>query len=471
MALDYSTSGGGFVKSKKWRSFKRSQFVQRMPDQSLDAQPSLLEFLALYKAAPKVRLHVQNAIKDERLPLEKVEIGKARLFSIIFFPYVVHIRHYSVPLLVHFYSAGFDLGIMSGINPHSRDFDRLVKRLSFARGVVFIDGDYSGFDYAIPESVGDVVFQFLADHFPPAYRPDVIAIGESLKVNINFLDRFSYVRRSGNCSGQPLTLLFNCVANKFLMYSAIFVWLEERNLPSSDCSTADRIDFIHDHVRDAYFGDDHILAVDPYLPITPQDLQLIFARWSIVYTSTSKTSEVVAKSRIEDVEFLKRKFWKNSFGIYVGVLFPFVIFESLLWRRQQKGATVQEASDAVFLSMFDEVALCGDPAIELFNAYVDFIYSEFFRCSRPPYSFPDRVHKTGLFSETSPQLFFDGFVDFHEPVDIQEGLSMIRFMNARVRSPQGAKALSSLEDKLSLRYSHETSLPTDDCQGQEYPSH
>lgn len=437
----------------------------------LEPKPLLVRSLDFYRGRTGVSLDVQNAIKDERLPLEKCAIGKGRLFSIIFFPYVAHIRQYSVPLLGHFFFTGFNLGIMSGINPHSLDFDRLVSHLTFAPDVSFIDGDYSGFDYAIPDSVGDAVFEYFAHHFPPQYYEEILEIGRSLKINRNFLDRYSYTRSTGNCSGQPLTLLYNCVANKFLMYSAIDQYLLSKGLPSPQAEQKDRLDFISDHMRDAYFGDDHILSVDSYIPITPTEIQSIFASWDIVYTSTSKTSVMTLKDNIEDVEFLKRKFWRNSYGNYVGILFPSVIFESLMWRRHQKGITVQATIDAVFSSMFDEVALMGEPAIRFFNVYVDFIYSIFFRCARPPYSFKDRVLTTGLFSATSPAFFFEGFVDYHAPLISEEMNDLLSYMRPRVKSDQGLKALSSLEYKLSLRPSHDTPLFTDNCSEQEYPSY
>lgn len=410
-AIDATTSGGGVMEKGRWVPCPRDDFIRRVGDRLIPL-PKLNERLSQIRISTDYVPDVANCLKTERLPLAKAFAGKSRIFSIIEFPLLVHVRHYSVPLLVYFGTYMHETGVLSGINPHSRDFDLLARHLYIDHTTSYIDGDYGGFDYCIPEAVGEAVYSWLAALFPPHHGREIHRIGRLLTHNRNFLSEYSYERRTGNCTGQPLTLLYNCLANRLLMYSAIYEFCLQKELPFPRATPTEILQHIHDNVRDVYFGDDHIVSRTDRLPITPDDLGKIFAKWDIEYTSTSKTTEYTLKQDIQEVSFLKRTFWRNNNGTIVALLEPRVIFESLLWYNVQK-LPLPEIINAVLESMRTEIVLYGTPAHIFYETYINYIYTFELRFPKPQYDYVQRCLDINISSSTTPDSFFEEFVKFH----------------------------------------------------------
>lgn len=425
-SLELTTSGGGFIYGGVWHKHSRSDYIYRDSDNLLQPHPKLLRVLKDFDDSGFARFDVANCLKDERVSVEKARIAKTKLFSIVPFPQLVYLRRYTVPLLLYFRDIRLESGVASGINPHSNDFHVLYEYLNSLPGATFVDGDYAGYEYAVPHSVTQGTYKWLASLFPPVHRDEFLQLSRKLTANRNFLGRYSYVRTTGNCSGQPLTLLFNCCANKILMYSNIFVICQERRLPFPDAKPKDILSFIDDNMRDVYFGDDHILSFSNKLSISGHDLADQFAKWNISYTTPQKDKNFIVKNSIQSTIFLKRRFWLNSEKLMVALLEPHVIFETLLWHRTQS-VPQQECIDAVTRSMRDEIALYGNPAIRHFEKFLDYIYTYHFECSKPLYDYMSRSQEVGVYSTNSPGFYFKEFEEFYSRS--KEYNAMLSYMN------------------------------------------
>lgn len=359
-------------------------------------------------------ISIYACTKDERIDRADVAKGKVRLFLIFPFPRLVHLRYISVPLLAEVNKHSFAYGVLSGINPHSPDFDRLARFLQFSPSVTFIDGDYSSFDYIIPKGAGEAVYEWIVELFPPSFSSFIRRALTTLQTFEVFIGTYRFTRESGNCTGQPLTLLFNSMVNRVMIWTAIFAILKSR--PSHSSRTDEEIlDEIKSNIRDVYFGDDHIIAVGHLFALTTSDLCAQFKRMNIKYTTPDKTQDFRVKNKIEEVSFLKRRFWKGSSGRYAGLLSPSVIFEMIMWNHDQKVPLI-ERIDAIVEAARAEIALYGPDAQELFEALLRYIYGFELHASLKRYNYLSRMLEVDMFTVTSPDFFFSEFASYFATV-------------------------------------------------------
>lgn len=411
--IDLTTSGGGTLHDGHWRPYDKSQMVVRDHTDRIRPTPLLISEVDKFRVPKPAPIDVATCLKEERLPVLKSERGLSRLFCIFPIPFLVYARYFTVPLLSYAARNAFALGCLVGISPFGHDFHRLSSFLSVFRRPKYWCPDYGAYEYTVPQNVTRETYRFLSLLLPPCHRPEFLRMSESLFCVRVIGSRFVIYRNGGTVSGSPLTLLFNSLSNRFLIRSAIFCVCRQRAI-ASPYADDELADYIHASLRDGYFGDDHLLAIDyDALPIEPSEVAAVLASWRMSYTSNDKTSELCAYDSLSDCTFLKRKFWRNSFGLWVGLLEPKVIFETLQWYHTQRNVPTIESIDAVFRSMMEEISLYGCPAQRLFSCYVDYLYSFHFRAVPPPFDYIARSMELDLYSESSPDFFFQAFSAYH----------------------------------------------------------
>lgn len=426
--LDLTTSGGGYLMAGRWHSYDKFQFVQQAGDNPIVALPLLESAVAAYREDVTRHPDVATCLKEERLPLAKSDTFQSRLFCIFPFPFLVYARTFSVPLLDYSSRNAYAVGCLVGISPAGRDYDRLARHLLVFRNTRLWCPDYSAFEYNIPKNVSYETHRLLSRLFPPCFQAEYMAFAERV-INVRVIgDRYVVYRTAGTTSGNPLTLLYNSVANKLLVRCAIFVALRTKKIQDA-LHDNELCGYIDDHIRDVYFGDDHLLALDyDALPIEPTEVALVLKEWSMAYTSNDKNSPLVSYDRLSDCTFLKRKFWLNSTQTWVGLLEPNVIFETLQWYHTQKHIPAIESVDAVYLSMMEEISLYGEPAGLLYKAYTDHIYSRYMRAPTPHFDLQARAIELELHSETSPDFFFQTFKSYHSNLVAEERTPLYEYL-------------------------------------------
>lgn len=215
-----------------------------------------------------------------------------------------------------------------------------------------------------------------------------------------------------------------------MMLSSVLMICIDRNLPVASSTLMERLQFISNNMRDVYFGDDHIVSFSKHLKITGQDIAKEFLKWNIVYTTPQKDSNFTIKTKLEEVTFLKRRFYKNSQGVYVALLEPKVIFETLLWHRQQDVDQI-ECINAVVQSMRDEIFLYGIPAHRFFETFLDYVYDQL-QYAKPRYDYEQRGLDICIYSTKTPSYFFTEWKEFYSRMPPQKYEKLCQYM---ARSP------------------------------------
>lgn len=264
-----------------------------------------------------------DTLKDERRPIEKVQLGKTRLFMNGPFDFTVVFRIYFgsfISMMMHLHLQ-FECAL--GVNPHSREWELLLMRLNEVMGSNYIAGDFSNYDGSILAQLVQAVTKLVNDLYDDG--AENARIREVLMADIynaiHIDNRTLYKVFRGNPSGNPLTTVMNSLVNTFLM---LYAWK----------SVGYTLDQYATFVRATNFGDDNLLKVHP--AASRFDMRSIAAALrplGITYTPATKNGVEYAYIPLSEVTFLKRGFVRNTNGIVAAPLDPISRDEMLYWYR------------------------------------------------------------------------------------------------------------------------------------------
>lgn len=248
----------------------------------------------------------RDCLKDELRPVEKVENGKTRLFTIAPLDFTLLVRQMFLDFVMAFYSAQGDTFFSAvGINPESYDWTRLYNFLAEKNHEV-IAGDYECFDGKempeIIEMVGDVINAWYGGSEEDSYIRETLF--EEIVHTMQLCENTVYMTHQGNPSGNPLTTVINTIVNVSLM---ALTWLEI--FPNSSVAEF----FSEVHFKG--YGDDNELAVSPKYQdkFHQNSIAAALLEHNIVYTSEAKTGAAVPNFRpLDETTFLKRGFRRDA---------------------------------------------------------------------------------------------------------------------------------------------------------------
>lgn len=289
-----------------------------------------------------------DTLKDERRPLEKVAAGKSRLFMNGPVDFTVVFRIYFgsfISLIMHLHAV-FECSL--GINPHSRDWGVLAKRLNEITGQNFIAGDFSNYDGSILAQLIQAVTTLINELYDDG--PENARIREVLMADVYnaiHLDRNTlYQVFRGNPSGNPLTTVMNSLVNTILM---LYAW----KMVGYNLSDYEQF------VRACNFGDDNVLKVHPSAPAyTMRSIAQALQHVGITYTPASKNDVQYDYIPFSEVTYLKRSFVTGVKGIVFAPLNETSRDEMLYWYRD--GNDVQESLKAIVATHMSEAVHYGE---------------------------------------------------------------------------------------------------------------
>lgn len=272
-----------------------------------------------------------DCLKDERRPIEKAESGNTRVFSVGPLDFTLMMRKYTAFFQAHCMANCTECGSAVGINPHSREWTFLLKRLEKA-GDNFIAGDYGKWDkwvpYQLMMAVLDIVNSFYGDDpVGNVAREALFAQAFGAK---RIAGRVVYQTTGGMPSGTPGTAVFNSIANEIL-FCYVFEVLRQKNQPELLPQHYNQL------VEFTAYGDDHVVAVSDVLPwfnmITVSE---VFSSLGIEYTSADKSTTVFEEEYVElkKLTYLKRGFVYEDDYFALAPLSWSVITECILWSRK-----------------------------------------------------------------------------------------------------------------------------------------
>jgi len=251
-------------------------------------------------------------LKDERRKIEKVRLGKTRMFNIHNMAWVIVMRRYFGSALAAYHHASIHNGSTIGINMHGSDVTRLIRHLNEA-GKNWWDLDISNFDgTADYEGIHDAfyVFKNYMRHYNTiGHELDVFA--DSMFWRIHVLGTIAYIPFIGIPSGHLFTSVCDTEVNKQRRNKAWRSLMKRYN----------RMDLISLDVksklaRETGNGDDILGAVNDAVKdiYNPQNISEFWASHGI--TSTPPTKEeggTVGGFRVWDkVTYLKCHFARHE---------------------------------------------------------------------------------------------------------------------------------------------------------------
>lgn len=267
-----------------------------------------------------------DTLKDERRPLEKVRVGKTRVFSAGPVDYLLNVRQYFLAFNAAMMQNRIRNEIALGVNPFGLDWHELALHLT-SKGDNICAGDFSNFDGSLPSvmlwAVCDIINEWYGDS-DENQRIRTVLFGDivnGIHINGDNIYQWTHSQPSGN----PLTTVINCLINS-LIFRYVFVKATGLSLAEWD----KKIAFIS-------YGDDNVIGIHGSILDSFNQLRISeeCAKMGFTYTDEAKTGDLVISKKLSEIGFLKRSFRKNEqTGMYDAPLELDTVIELTNWVRR-----------------------------------------------------------------------------------------------------------------------------------------
>jgi hypothetical protein len=251
-------------------------------------------------------------LKDEPISERKAKIGKVRVFAGAPIAYSLLMRKYFLPFVRVMQNNKFVFECAVGTNAMSDEWEEILKYVT-QFGESLIAGDFGEYDKRMAAKLVRSCFQIfieLALHARkyqegiPQYSDEDIKIMQGLATDTSFpiVDFFGELIQfyCSNPSGHPLTVIINCLANSLYMRYAFHEIMQDSPFDLSDFQSL---------VALLTYGDDNVMNISPEIPqFNHTSIQEEMKKISVDYTMPDKVSDSRPYMKIEEVDFLKRRF-------------------------------------------------------------------------------------------------------------------------------------------------------------------
>lgn len=335
-----------------------------------------------------------DTLKDARIPKEKADAGKTRIFACGPMHYTILYRMCFLPFFAHLTRNRIDNFFGPGINPTSPEWHRLAMKM-MSKGLHVIAGDYSNWDGKSVsdgfKSVYTAAEKWYARHWDLIVRK---------KRNIFFgveldFDRFCYLLRcvavevlnhvhtcniridgemykifyqvqNGIPSGCPGTAPTNSGCNLWMLAYCYF-WSTKGTL---NCS----VEKFFEYIYAIFYGDDIGVNISPLIidffnqeTLTAMMKQL----FDIDFTDEQKTGTIVKSRTLDQITFLKRGFvFNKDIQLYVAPLPVPLLLDITNW--------VRSGSESPYIITIDncrcvlgEIALNGKEMYDMYRPRIE----------------------------------------------------------------------------------------------------
>jgi hypothetical protein len=324
--LDLSTSAG-YPWAQKGK--RKSDLISKNEDGEMTVLPELRNVLNtcenLLAKKTMFAYTLTTTLKDERVAIDKVKIGKTRTFMNFPVEYTVLMRRYFDDFIDKETKHALDIGTTVGVNIYSTQWDIMYKDL--VRFNYSLDGDFKAFDGTIrPE-----FFRLYAKLVNSFYKDEFDNVRRLLVTGCCFAPIFVlnkvYVKLQGNPSGSRITTSFNSFVNRMYVVMSML-----SNLPEHLQS----VDYLLTNMKIFAHGDDHLIGFnqgirDYWDGIKLRDFMLSHG---IDYTSSVKDQPLVPTRYLHECFYLKSHFVYNmETHRWQAGLSKEVIQEMVSWQR------------------------------------------------------------------------------------------------------------------------------------------
>jgi len=298
-----SSAGFPYNKSKSHFVVRDPDPPQYAPDASLltpEIERDVDRIMQCYAEGKMANPVFVGSLKDEPRTFEKIEEGNTRVFAGAPFGWCLVVRMYLLTFTRVFQTHHFLFENAVGIDVTSKEWGEL--REYFLRNQMRIfDGDYKKFDKKMVNYLVTAAFDVMkyVCAQSPDFESDDLAVIDCIAAdaaNCTMDYNGDLIQMiSTNPSGNPLTVVINCIVNSLLQRYAFL------------CENGSLDDF-NENVQPINYGDDNITGVKDGVNFNHLIMAKHMEKVGMGYTMADKGAEPKAFTPIDELEFLKRRF-------------------------------------------------------------------------------------------------------------------------------------------------------------------
>nr|UQB76011.1 non-structural polyprotein [Flumine dicistrovirus 45] len=319
----------GFQNKEWWLGRDLLYDLDREPCKQLRESVEII--ISETKAGRRCRFVFMDCLKDERLPVAKVEAGKTRMFSSCPFDLLIVSRMYFGSFMLWYKKNRIHNGSAIGVNPYSEEWNHLGVKLSlFTLNKPAVGaGDYSRFDGSEKPDVHWGILNVINSWYDDGCDNQRIrrVLWLELVNSYHVCGDKVYAWSSSLPSGHPMTGIVNTMYNNIAFR---YSWFIANNYDLCSLTEFDK------YVYMCAMGDDNVFTVhESYREIfNEMVMPRYMAEIGLTYTAENKNEAKSPFRFLTEVDFLKRSFLKNKIlQRYVAPLDLDVVLEIPYWTK------------------------------------------------------------------------------------------------------------------------------------------
>lgn len=323
-----------------------------------------------------------DTLKDERRPIEKVDMGKIRVFCAGPVHFTILFRMYFLGFAAWTMHSRNINGVSTGTNVFSQDWDIIAKKL-LCKGKNIVAGDFSNFDGTLNQQILWALFNLIDSYYAEFETTEQyernhkiryvlwMHIAQACHVCVNVVYMVTHCQPSG-C---PLTAILN--SWYFLLLCRI-VYLLCAMVRENECmmltGTLANMEMYNRCVAEVSYGDDNVVAVHESIVewFNQETMTVAFLTCGHVYTDEAKSGIQYVSRDLTEIAYLKRKFlFDDTSYRYIAPLDIDVVLEIPQWTK--KGSLAESILFGNIDITLRELSLHGE---QVFNKYQQIIQRE-----------------------------------------------------------------------------------------------
>lgn len=261
-----------------------------------------------------------DTLKDEVRDLDKVALGKTRIFQISPMDFNMLLRKYFGTFISLCHSTYIQGEMAVGINATSQEWTEMINVL-LQNSDAFINGDGKNFDASIGQQYMMHVCEIINKLYDDGEVNSLVrrVLFATFLNSRHIVGNIVYMSRQGNKSGIALTTIFNNLAGMFAIRLAFL-----RSYGS--------LHQFYNYISPKFYGDDDLISVKRNCLLDSCGYKKVWAYLGVEYTPADKGLFLKPFYSLEEVSFLKRKFVKDiKYNIYLPQLNFDTVMEISRW--------------------------------------------------------------------------------------------------------------------------------------------
>eukprot|EP00118_Oscarella_pearsei_P023399 m.279803 g.279803 ORF g.279803 m.279803 type:complete len:3248 (+) comp40626_c0_seq3:859-10602(+) len=357
--INFKTSPGPpwnvrMTPTSKWITMVDGKMVYIHPEMEAD----IVEILDMIHAGKSPQVVFQDSLKDEKLPCDKVDKGKIRIFYAVSVTFCIVQRMYFAPLLAAI--AGKRTSIALGVNLNVGEYfvDQLFEdlqgeELERAKEQT-ISLDVSGFDKNVRSADAVALVDILSELLARDDDPQLMLLMNSI-INVAHIgDKGQIILTEGqHPSGQALCFYWNSILSKYYLTDAVLHFL----VTQKGVDVYDPKFRMQDYFRAIYGGDDTaaVFPLDMGEHSVADMLEWYAEHRKMTITTASKDGGCVDFQHYTKMEFCSRSIYSyiEKHGIKTRV-FPLQFIKVMaIFFWEQKNASINDVQNTIFSGLIE----------------------------------------------------------------------------------------------------------------------